>query len=85
MTGMLLLGGFVGCPAYPYVADCYSRKWALSVAVVFFDVGAIVQTAAPDYGTLVAGRAIGGIGVGTLTIGAASTLMEDGGGWFSNL
>lgn len=52
MTGMLLLGGFIGCLFFPYVADKLSRKWALSVAVAFFDVGAIIQTAAPDYGTV---------------------------------
>jgi MFS family permease len=76
MTGMLLLGGFVGCLFYPYVADKLSRKWALSVAVIFFDVGAIIQTAAPNYGTLVAGRAIGGIGVGTLAMGSPLYISE---------
>jgi sugar porter (SP) family MFS transporter len=76
MTGMLLLGGFLGCLCYPYVADKLSRKWALSIAVAFFDVGAIIQTAAPDYGTLVAGRAIGGIGVGTLAMGAPLYISE---------
>ena len=60
MTAMLILGGFIGCLLYPYVADKLSRKWALSIAVVVFDLGAVIQTAAPNYGTLVAGRAIGG-------------------------
>lgn len=65
---MLLFGAFVGCLFMPYLADRVSRKWALTVAVVFFDVGAIIQTAAPDYGTLVTGRTICGIGVGTLAM-----------------
>lgn len=68
MTGMLLLGAFVGCFFMPYIADKISRKRAITVAVVFFNVGAILQTAATDYGMLVAGRAIGGIGVGTLAM-----------------
>jgi hypothetical protein len=68
MTGMLLLGAFVGCLFMPYLADKISRKWALTVVVVIFDIGAILQTAAQDYGMLVAGRAIGGIGVGTLAM-----------------
>lgn len=68
MTGMLLLGAFVGYLFMPYLADKISRKWALTVVVVIFDIGAIIQTAAPNYGTLVAGRAIGGIGVGTLAM-----------------
>lgn len=76
MTGMLVLGGFVGCLLYPYIADKLSRKISLAIAVAFFDVGAIIQTAAPDYGTLVAGRAIGGIGVGTLAMGAPLYISE---------
>lgn len=52
MTGMLLLGGFLGCLFFPYAADKLSRKWALSIAVVFFNLGAIIQTAAPNYGSV---------------------------------
>lgn len=66
MTAMLVLGAFVGCLFFPYVADKISRKWALTLVVVIFDVGAIIQTTATSYAALVAGRAIGGIGVGTL-------------------
>lgn len=36
--------------------------------VVIFDIGAVIQTTAQSYGELVAGRAIGGIGVGTLAM-----------------
>jgi MFS family permease len=68
MTGMLLLGAFVGCLFMPYLADKISRKFALTVVVVIFNIGAIIQTAAQSYGMLVAGRAIGGIGVGTLAM-----------------
>lgn len=68
MTGMLLLGAFVGCLFMPYLADKVSRKWALTTVVVIFDIGAILQTAAQDYAMLVTGRAIGGIGVGTLAM-----------------
>ncbi|KAJ5377005.1 hypothetical protein N7509_013891 [Penicillium cosmopolitanum] len=76
MTGMLLLGAFVGCLFMPYLADKISRKWALTVVVVIFDLGAIIQTAAPDFGTPVAGRAIGGIGVGTLAMTAPLYISE---------
>lgn len=68
MTGMLELGAFLGCFFMPWLADKISRKWALSVVVVIFCIGAIIQTAAPDYGTLVFGRFFGGIGVGTLAL-----------------
>ncbi|KAF4944953.1 hypothetical protein FSARC_14542 [Fusarium sarcochroum] len=76
MTGMLVLGGFLGCLCFPYLADKLSRKIALTIAVVVFNLGAIIQTAAPNYGTLVAGRAIGGIGVGTLAMGAPLYISE---------
>lgn len=64
MTGMLEFGAFIGCFFMPKLCDKISRKWALSVVVCIFDIGAIIQTTAPNYATLVAGRTIGGIGVG---------------------
>lgn len=76
MTGMLVLGGFLGCLIFPYLADKLSRKIALTIAVIVFNIGAIIQTAAPNYGALVAGRAIGGIGVGTLAMGAPLYISE---------
>ncbi|KAL4901549.1 hypothetical protein BDW74DRAFT_170018 [Aspergillus multicolor] len=76
MTGMLLLGAFVGCLFMPDLADRISRKWALTVVVVIFDVGAVIQTVARSYGVLVAGRAIGGVGVGTLAMGAPLYIAE---------
>ncbi|KAI1340553.1 general substrate transporter [Xylariaceae sp. FL0016] len=76
MTGMLLLGAFVGCLFMPYLADKISRKRALTVVVVIFDIGAIMQTVANSYGVLVAGRAIGGIGVGTLAMTAPLYISE---------
>lgn len=68
MTGMLEFGAFLGCFFMPKLADKISRKWALTVVVVIFNIGAIIQTAAQNYGMLVAGRTIGGIGVGTLAM-----------------
>ncbi|EOO01019.1 putative mfs monosaccharide transporter protein [Phaeoacremonium minimum UCRPA7] len=76
MTGMLEFGAFVGCLVFPLLADRYSRKRGLAIATVFFCVGAIIQTAAHNYGTLVAGRTIGGIGVGTLAMGAPLYISE---------
>ncbi|GKZ24127.1 hypothetical protein AbraIFM66951_008940 [Aspergillus brasiliensis] len=76
MTGMLELGAFIGCLFFPAVADRISRKWGLTVATFFFVVGATIQTAAQDYATIVAGRFIGGIGVGTLAMGAPLYISE---------
>ncbi|KAL4933258.1 general substrate transporter [Aspergillus undulatus] len=61
MTAMLELGAFVGC---------------LTVATAFFVVGAIIQTAAPNYDALIAGRLIGSIGVGALAKGAPLHISE---------
>ncbi|KAF5699772.1 quinate transport [Fusarium mundagurra] len=76
MTGMLELGAFIGCLFMPTLADKISRKKALSIVVVIFNIGAIMQTAANSYGLLVAGRTIGGIGVGTLAMGAPIYISE---------
>ncbi|KAK9422342.1 putative Major facilitator superfamily (MFS) profile domain-containing protein [Seiridium unicorne] len=76
MTAMLELGAFLGCFFMPWLADKISRKRALVVVVIIFDIGAILQTAAVDYGMLVAGRTIGGIGVGTLALGAPLYISE---------
>lgn len=76
MTGLLELGAFIGCLFFPYLADRLSRKWGLTVATGFFCIGAAIQTASHNYGTLVAGRFIGGIGVGTLAMGAPLYISE---------
>lgn len=76
MTAMLEFGAFLGCFFMPKLCDKISRKWALSFVVVIFNIGAIIQTAAPNYATLVAGRTIGGIGVGTLALGAPLYISE---------
>ncbi|KAL1640214.1 hypothetical protein SLS58_007165 [Diplodia intermedia] len=76
MTGMLEFGAFIGCFFMPTLADLISRKRALTVVVVIFNIGAVMQTAAQSYGVLVAGRTIGGIGVGTLAMGAPIYISE---------
>ena len=76
MTGMLELGAFLGCFFFPKLADTISRKWALSIVAGIFIVGAIMQTAAPDFAVLVAGRTITGVGVGTMALGAPLYISE---------
>ncbi|KAF4119587.1 Sugar (and other) transporter [Geosmithia morbida] len=43
-----------------------SRRRAVVVVTVILNTGAVMQTAADPYAALVAGRTVGGIGVGTL-------------------
>lgn len=75
-TAMLEFGAFLGCFFMPKLADTISRKWALTVVVVIFNIGAIIQTSSPNYAALVVGRTIGGIGVGTLALGAPLYISE---------
>ncbi|KAF5509045.1 Sugar transporter STL1 [Colletotrichum fructicola] len=76
MTGMLLLGAFIGCWFYPYISDRWSRKKALLLSSIIFCIGGIIQTAAYNYATVVVGRTIGGIGTGTLALGAPMYISE---------
>ena len=73
---MLELGAFLGCFFFPKLADTISRKWALSIVAAIFIIGAIMQTAAPDFAVLVSGRTITGIGVGTMALGAPLYISE---------
>ncbi|KAH8655834.1 general substrate transporter [Xylariales sp. PMI_506] len=76
MTGMLLFGAFVGCWFYPYISDRWSRKKALLLSSTIFIIGGIIQTASYNYATLVIGRTIGGMGTGTLALGAPVYISE---------
>lgn len=67
-TAMIPLGAFVGSFFVPTLLDRCSRKWALTIVVIIYDVGAIVQTTAPNYIALVCGRFVGGLGAGALAI-----------------
>jgi len=64
MTAMLELGAFLGAILVGFVADRYSRKASIGVGLAWFTVGSIIQTASFEYATLVAGRTIGGVGIG---------------------
>ncbi|KAM3448142.1 hypothetical protein MY3296_008063 [Beauveria thailandica] len=61
---MITLGAFIGAMNQGWLADAYSRKYSIMVAVAIFTVGSVLQTAAVDYPMLVAARLIGGIGIG---------------------
>lgn len=75
-TGLLQAGCFVGCFFMPYLCDRWSRKWAITVMVCFFNIGGIIMTAAPTYESMAFGRFFGGIGTGTLALGAPLYISE---------
>lgn len=64
MTAMITLGAFIGAVNQGWLADWASRKRSIMVAVVVFTIGSVIQTAAINYDMLVAGRFIGGMGIG---------------------
>ncbi|KAE8388704.1 hypothetical protein BDV23DRAFT_158583 [Aspergillus alliaceus] len=53
MTGLFELGAFIGCLFLPSIAGHISSKGGLTVAIVVYVIGAAIQTASMNYGTLV--------------------------------
>ncbi|KAF2013000.1 general substrate transporter [Aaosphaeria arxii CBS 175.79] len=76
LTAMIELGAFLGAMNQGWLADKISRKWSILVAVIIFMIGSAVQTGSMGYGMLVAGRFIGGIGVGMLAMVAPLYISE---------
>ncbi|TFK33820.1 general substrate transporter [Crucibulum laeve] len=68
MTAVLELGALVGALAAGIFADRYSRGQAIIIACVIFLVGSLFQCAAQELSHIFIGRAVGGIGVGALSM-----------------
>lgn len=68
MTAMIELGAVVGAANQGWVADKYSRKYSIMIAVVWFIIGSAIQTGAVDYAMLVVGRFLAGIAIGMLSM-----------------
>lgn len=76
MTAMIELGAFVGAFNQGWIADRYSRRYSIVVAVVVFTIGSILQTAAVNYAMLTVARTIGGLGIGMLSMVAPLYISE---------
>ncbi|KZP13010.1 general substrate transporter [Athelia psychrophila] len=68
MTAVLELGALFGALSAGVLADRYSRRHSIFIACLIFCVGSAMQCAAHSLGHLIAGRAIGGVGVGALSM-----------------
>lgn len=68
MTAVLELFALAGSLTYGALADKYSRRTTFITACVVFCVGSGLQCGARKFGDLVVGRAIGGFGVGALSM-----------------
>jgi EmrB/QacA subfamily drug resistance transporter len=54
-------------PIWGKLADLFSKKMLVQSALVIYSVGSLAAAAAPSMGTLIAARAVQGLGVGGLT------------------
>ncbi|OAX37789.1 general substrate transporter [Rhizopogon vinicolor AM-OR11-026] len=68
MTAALELGALFGAIASGILADRYSRRRSIFFASIIFCLGSVLQCGAQSLNTLILGRAIGGLGVGALSM-----------------
>ncbi|KAJ6592856.1 general substrate transporter [Mycena capillaripes] len=68
LTAVLELGALFGALLSGVLADKYSRRHSIFAACVIFNIGALFQCFAQNLGHLFIGRAVGGIGVGALSM-----------------
>jgi MFS family permease len=73
---MIELGAFLGALNQGWIADKYSRKYSIVIAVLVFTLGSALQTGAVDYSMLVVARFIGGLGIGMLSMVAPLYISE---------
>lgn len=64
ITSSMPAGSLVGALLSSFVADRFSRKWALQLSCILWIIGAVIQSASQNIGMLCAGRVIGGLAIG---------------------
>ncbi|KAI4729199.1 general substrate transporter [Aureobasidium sp. EXF-10728] len=67
MTAMITLGALIGAANAGWLADKYSRRYSIGIAVVVFTIGSALQVGSIAYAMLVVARLIGGFGIGVLS------------------
>lgn len=70
-----LMAQTIAMPIYGKVGDLIGRKQAFQLAIVIFLTGSVVAGLSPNMGTLIALRAVQGVGAGGLMVGA-QTIMS---------
>ncbi|KAJ7915801.1 general substrate transporter, partial [Mycena leptocephala] len=68
LTAVLELGALIGALLSGVLADKYSRRHSIFAACVVFNIGALFQCFAQNLSHLFIGRAVGGVGVGALSM-----------------
>ena len=70
LTSILELGAWVGVLMNGYVADALGRRASVVIGCILFNIGVIIQAVArdADYGYILGGRFVIGLGVGVLSM-----------------
>ncbi|RCH85742.1 hypothetical protein CU097_004500 [Rhizopus azygosporus] len=76
ITGLLLAGCFVGSLFAAPSCERLSRKITIVLASSLFILGAGIQTGAKNYGMMIGGRFVAGLGVGSLSMAVPLYLSE---------
>lgn len=76
MTAVLELGALLGALGASVAADAWSRRYAICLASAIFCIGSTIQAAAWSFDALTLGRAIGGVGIGALSMLAPLYISE---------
>ncbi|KAF5878399.1 putative proliferating cell nuclear antigen protein [Botrytis fragariae] len=61
LTAMIELGAFFGALNQGWIADKYSRKYSIIIAVVIFLLGSVLQTATVNFNMLIVARLVGAL------------------------
>ncbi|KGN56201.2 putative polyol transporter 2 isoform X2 [Cucumis sativus] len=64
LVGIISLYATIGAAAAGRTSDLFGRRYTMALSAGFFFFGAILMGFAPNYGLLMAGRFVAGIGVG---------------------
>ena len=67
-VGCALIGSILGVLASGILSDGLGRKMTMLISAVLFSVSAIGCAVCPDFGSLVAYRIVGGIGIGIVSV-----------------
>ncbi|GAB4831225.1 Probable polyol transporter 4 [Ancistrocladus abbreviatus] len=64
LVGILSIISLLGSLAGGRTSDAIGRKWTMALAAAVFQSGAAIMAAAPNFGVLMTGRLLAGIGIG---------------------
>jgi MFS family permease len=70
LVAILELGAWLGVLLSGYLTDKLSRKYTIVLATTIFSIGVIVQATAHNPASILAGRFVAGLGVGSLSMAA---------------